>query len=717
MSFVRGANPIWLMVDLDGNILDDTYYISYLTNTLPYLPQVVYRDNQGLVPWTDPIEFLANGTLPDNIYFNEDLVYRLEVRHGNTQNDALIYEVNDYVPGNGGAPDTQNTGAQENQISNPQFSQVNFGIIPGAASTPSLVLTVAGTYEIAPDWFLELTGSGSATIVQKIYTGTQNISSSNQVPPYSLVFTTSGWTSAILYQRFNGNGDIWQNQFVSMSLLARSTNSIANNITLIYRPNTPGNPVSITTAPLNVGVFSIIQGIKPLTGPSGNSVLNNLAYVDMQIVLPPTGGVELSNIQVMGQAEQLPIDFAVLPEETIERQIDHLFNYYGPLLIYKQVPSFLIGWDFPLNPTQFGSSMTPQATGANKSYYIWDQTILFQSATSAFNINRSNNLGGLIIEEAAPSQAAIIQYLDAEQAEKILSQEVSVNLLANCQNHNINVTVSLWYTKDVSLPNIVATTSLVATLDANGKPATFNGNWIEVPRENLQNAYATITVNADSSFIDYPFSGWNLNNLTEARLATFFAIVIGTSAMAANDALDFQSISLIPGNLPCRPAPQSFDEVFRQCQYFYEKSYLSSVVVGSVTNEGARTVSLSTSADSSGSVYNMYAQTFGLVFGQTKRVIPNVQFWTPAGLVNNIFVGMISGNTYLTPDATLKINPNTDAISGYTAGYQSPDSFIFTPTALRLLFTFAAASFTNTTFTLQSIIIFHYSADARLGVV
>ena len=81
---------------------------------------------------------------------------------------------------------------------------------------------------------------------------------------------------------------------------------------------------------------------------------------------------------------------------------------------------------------------------------------------------------------------------------------------------------------------------------------TYSGN----PNKNLQNAYTTIAVNSDNGFTDYPFSGWNLNNLTEARLATFFAIVVGTSAMAASDALDFQSISLIPGNLPCRPGPR-----------------------------------------------------------------------------------------------------------------------------------------------------------------
>src|ERR1017187_2056351 len=178
MSFVRGANPIWLFDDLVGNILDDTYYISFLTNTLPYLPQNVFRDNQGMVPWNNPIEFLANGTLPNNIYGDRDLVYRIEIRQGPTQHDQLIYEVNDYIFGAGSSivPDT--VGVQANQISNSQFSQVDFGIIPGGAATPSLVLNTAGTYEIAPGWFITLIGTGTLTITQLIFSGTQNLANS-----------------------------------------------------------------------------------------------------------------------------------------------------------------------------------------------------------------------------------------------------------------------------------------------------------------------------------------------------------------------------------------------------------------------------------------------------------------------------------------------------------------------------------------------------------
>src|SRR5690349_13904241 len=101
MPFVRAANPIWWLPDLTGAPLNDEYYAFFLTNTLPYIPQNVYRDNQGQTVWTgDVVQFHVNGTLPDNLYFDDSLTYRIEVRHGNTQLDPLIYEINNFVPNN-----------------------------------------------------------------------------------------------------------------------------------------------------------------------------------------------------------------------------------------------------------------------------------------------------------------------------------------------------------------------------------------------------------------------------------------------------------------------------------------------------------------------------------------------------------------------------------------------------------------------------------------
>src|SRR6476660_3556837 len=101
---IRAANPIWFFVDLVGQPLNDQYYISFLTNTFPYLPQPVFQD-VNLTPgqeWANPLEFFPNGTLPDNMYWDPNKVWRLEIRRGPTQSDPLIYEINNFSPGDGG---------------------------------------------------------------------------------------------------------------------------------------------------------------------------------------------------------------------------------------------------------------------------------------------------------------------------------------------------------------------------------------------------------------------------------------------------------------------------------------------------------------------------------------------------------------------------------------------------------------------------------------
>lgn len=695
-NFVRAANPIWFFVDLIGEPLNDEYYISFLTNTFPYIPQVIYRDNQGLVPWSDPVQFLSNGTLPDNLYFNDSQVFRLEVRHGNTQDDALIYEVNDFIPGNGDTANTE-TGTEDNQISNPQFSQINF--------VSPLVITVAGTYNIAPDWYLELAGSGTATITQLIFSGDQNLEDA-PAPPYAIRIKTESWTTAILYQRFNGNGAIWSNEFVSMSLLARTVNGISNSLTLVYKPNTPGAPLTLGSSVLTSG-FSIIQGIKAVP-ESVNSTLNDAAYVDMQIVLPPIAGeVDISNVQVMGQVELIPIDFAQTPAETLERQMDHLFNYYQPALSYKQLPNYLVAWDFPLNPAQFfGPTVSAQATGNNKSFYAWDSTIVFQSLTNGVTIAR-DTAGAFTLTAAGTVQLALVQYLDQAQARKLLNQILSLNLCAyTTKSGGLPITVSLWYTSGASLPNVVGSNdSIVATLDANGKPATFNGSWTELKTTNGQTLTATIENSSGSVFTDYPFVGYNLNNVV-SNTVVFFALVIGTSAMAAADTLHFNSINLCAGSIPTRPAPETADEVLRKCQYFYEKSYDNSVAPGTVTETGK--VEIFSPLQYVGAQFELFPQSFNYQFNTVKRIAPVFTVYSPgsgasssvqaliylAPAVNVVNNGVSIGNWSVNINGTkeihyLALNPNTFLTS---TGINPADQ------------------------RMSGSINFHYTADSRLGI-
>lgn len=717
MAYVRGSNPIWYFVDLVGLGLNDQYWISFLQNTVQYLPQPVYMGTVGLtpnsppIPWSNPLQFYPNGTLPDNIYGDDSLVYRLEIRRGPNQNDPLIYVINNYSFGNGSSSEDI-SGSDENQISNPQFAFVNFSL--QGISPVAITYTTAGTYPIAPGWDLVLTGSGSCTATQLIFSGNDN-QVGNPFPPYALRINSSGsWTGVTLRQRFFGNGGIWGNQFVSMSVLARSDDSIARAISLIYNPSSPGTPKVIGEGLLSTGAYGLIEGVVALP-VSTNSTLNNAAYVDIQIVLPITGIVDLSNVQVIGQTTStLPSVFLPAADETLERQTDHLFHYYNHPLQYKPIPSWLVGWDFPLNPTQLGSTYSPSATGANSSAYVWDSTILFQSANSSIGVTRGS-AGQIVLTATAATQCALIQYLDTTATREVLQDQIAVFIAANTEKlGGLGCTISLWFTQSGSLPSLLSNNSLVATLNSAGKPATFNNSWTEVPRLIGEDATFVLgSQNGSANYTQNMFNTWNIQGNAEANTATYFAIVIGFAAMAIGDSVNIYQASMCSGSIATRPAPKTKDETLRECQYFYENSYPAGTVPGAATSVGSKfrnAIIYNDEVASAGCV--LYPNEIEVQFFQEKRVQAGITVYSVDGTINTIETAIRVGSSLPTPSSGT--NPRNTAIGIWGTPVISDSNFILTTNSA------GGASSIMSISTPQPAAVgelfFHYVADARLGI-
>ncbi len=318
---IRGSNPIWFEVDLQGKLFDDTFYLFVLENTIPYIPATVYHDPDLTIPWTNPIRFLANGTLPVDIYYEGDTVYRLEYRQGPTQQDPLIYEVNNYVPGSGGSTPVDTIAfASSNQITNPQF----------ALTTLQNPVTITGTdpdlIEIAPGWTLSLAGTGSVTITRVALTSS-NINPSNA--PYAIQLTMSGWTadSVILRQRFQQNGMLWASKIVSTAVTARlegSPQSISANL-IDSNNSVVGNVMPLT--PINeswneyTGYAQLPATTNPDTPPA--------AYLDYELLLPSNIDIYLTSFQLVVQ--DLPVQPS-FEQDSINRQIDHSYNYAYPIV-------------------------------------------------------------------------------------------------------------------------------------------------------------------------------------------------------------------------------------------------------------------------------------------------------------------------------------------------------------------------------------------------
>jgi hypothetical protein len=697
--FIRGSNPVWSFVDLTGHQFDDTFYMFVLENDIPYFPANVYHDENGAAPWTQPIQFFANGTLPIDIFFDPSHVYRLEFRHGPTQADPLIYLVEDYVPGE--TEDTPITGIflpSDNQITNSQFSLVNF--------TSPYVLTLSAqtlNINIAPGWELNLVGTGTATINQvPLNDSATTINPTNA--PYALELNLSGsGLNATLSQRFQQNGMLWSNKFVSSSITAKIIGAIQNiNAQLIDSNGTVLTSV-LDSVPVN-GTFNEFLGFGHI-GATTNPDLPPAAYVDYILFLPQNVDIFLTSFQLASQNIGVNLNYT---EDTIDRQIDYTFHDDKPKLEFKPIKSYLIGWDFPLNPSQNGNTVALGAIGANKSAYVWDQTILFSTVSNTATASRNTN-NNLLITTSAPTQVALVQYMPAEMAYKILSNDLSVNIICQAAFSG-TATVSLWWTQSGSLPNINSgfNNSLVTGLDVDGFP-TVVGGWNELKRDTLQHATFVPASSLDDDTASIGFSGWSaLVTEALAQSATFFAIVVGTSSIPTST-IQFGSISLVPGRIPTIPAPQTVDEVLSQCQYYYETSFSSREdLIANPTNN--LVTLLQTTFFPNATTLQVYASPGSVVFKNRKYKAPIVTLISQLLTNNNLSALLYYGDA-----GVFTTSGPTDTVP--TAFWDTTVDvvdFYFTPKSLSAIISVVVAALSNYN---SGEIRFHFVADARLGAV
>lgn len=699
-AFVRASNPIWYFPDLEGLPLNDEYFIFFLSNVFPYVPQAVFQDVDGTIPWNNPLEFFPNGTLPDNLYFNDSQVYRLEIRHGNTQADPLIYEINDFVPGQGGGvTPAAAAGFTENQASNGQFNQISF--------TGTYTITTAGIYEVAPGWFLSLSGTGTTILTQQVLIADQDQINN---PPYALRINNSGWSTADLYQRFENNGALWASNtqqlgFVSMSVTAQAQGSLYNPLSLVYRDSSGVEQV-IASGMINTGSYQVLDGTIPLAD-SINPQSSSVAYIDMVIRLKPTGIIDITNVQVVGQELPIGSDTPATPvykQETIERQIDHLFHYYHDSLIFQPKDTILTAWNFPLNPFQFVT--TTVTTNVAQTVYICDQTILHQEAASQIATGIATNADrfGLYItpvDAATTTRFAIFQYPDTTTTFPYWSYKLSalVKLRFNSTHGTtIRFKMLLMY-RTAGAPPAVSASEPIAGW--SGTDLTLAAGWTAIKPVN--DPIYSVSSSSASAFQNYVFNGFQLPTATTDTMylsAVLYTVDNMNSSAGTKDYFVIDKISLVNNDFAIDTQPQTFDDVLRQCQFYYEKSYDNAVLPATSTLVGVINKYQVAAVDDG----RCYGAPWEFQFNTVKRAIPTTTIVSAVGTINNVSFQIFRNGT---PQAL------ADKIiaSFWTAGGLSTKSVEYLPNALGAIATAVGAGADN----LSASIRFHYAASALLG--
>src|SRR6185295_11564835 len=504
-------------------------------------------------------------------------------------------------------------------------------------------------------------------------------------------------TSLKLSQKLNNNPDIWSNGFIAGSIVAASLDGIPHTIELVYAPSiAPASNIILTGVTGDSGYTRFSGTIELDAGTNTNAPPDG--YVLIQIILPTNGQMAITSVQVVGLNSDE--EDVLYDQQTVNRQEDYLFHYYNSLIQAIPVPSIIQGWDFKVNPAQFGSSVS---MGAVASQYLWDQLIGFQSANSLLSVSRAVPRSLTVSHAGSAGQIALIQYIDGSDINQLLSNEFSVLIKAYTDlAAGIGGTVSFWQTTDATLPNVAAGTnlSLVQTLDSNGKPTAFHGNWTEIPRNYRGDARFTIPFNGDALWQPIAINGWNRSTNAINGAATYGAIVVGFEASSSAHNIVVDSISVTPGALAVPVAPMPYNLTLLALQKYYEKSYGEDVYAGTATVLGAQSfIQAHTVLIPPATTITDSTDAFSIRYQGVKRVTPNVTLYSPiTGAANNVYY---YGNT-ITSDITVSGHYTLSGNSKVGAYY-------------------IAAGTVNTGSIIASsplnVMILHFIADSRLGIV
>lgn len=742
--FIASTSLCEYFVDKSSGLPLSGGYAYFYRDTSRNTPKLVYQltgdpntsGGYSFARLRNPVRISASGTFQDDDGNNIAIYYfPYDGLPATSLNQLDLYYV--VVKDNSGAEQfnrsawpqigedldvAQSVNSYTNQISNPQFVEV----FSNLTNYEEYYAYNAGatTFQIAPDWSLVITanGSGITTVARNFIPGS-NPAPTN--PPYSLTVTPgTSITNLFLVQKLNNNPGIWSqiagydSGYVSGGILLYSNSSV----TMEYAPSV-GRATTILRQTNNTASPLYYSSTVKLP-VSTNSSTSETGYVNINLKLSTTSPTTFSSVQVVGlNSNQTNVPYL---QESVDRQKDHLFHYYNSMLQFKPIRSYLVGWDFPLNPTQFGATGTVSGS-ANKSSYIWDQTILYVENSTGAGFSRNASTGAISLKATGgATKLALVQYLNGSQIKSLLSNHLSVNVVGSTDNTpNIQCTVSLWWT-DSALPNAGSTgtnpnRSIVQTLDATGEVvATYGTNWQRITQAGTGIASsATFYLKPPISTLgSAQLSRWNAG-ATAVNTATNFAIVIGFGSLPQNKSIDIMSVSLVPGKIATIPAPQTPEEVLRNCQqYFWTTYYGSGIAIGAATKVSARTFVGSTTYRSDIDVNQLIASHFLVDFPTKMITNPSIELYSPeTGLAS--FIASYRRQKVTTaeaPDGSTFLASLSGSLwsSSVGIGYVSQTSAFFDmigqfPVNLQYV-----ASGTDVDRIFFS---YHVVADARLGVV
>lgn len=634
---------------------------------------------------------------------NEDLYYiTCESSGGVSQ---FTREAVPYIP-TGNIPASQRS-STDNELTNPQFVEVNFNSAVGVTTTLSVTGSNTVT-PIAPGWDLITSGTGTVQLTRLEPTAADIVTN----PPYTLQILGSSGLGAtiVLRQRLANTPSIFRSSteispnYASATILARIVSGGTSSISMAYAPSTGSATTLIASTSIPTdGDYHLIQDTVPIPDQSNSAASSG--YVDINITLPTSRTIALSSIQLVGTPDDTNIPF---DEQPVARQKDHLFHYYEDATVHQPKSSLLTGWNFALNPWQFRS---PSASNVATNEYTADQTIIIQQAyvDSATGNNvqvgrasHTANYAYQITAVTSTNKTMVLQYIDPATIRPYWGKTVSARVRASITKTAPNVadvTFKCRLMYRAGLPATIAQTNPVSAWAAADNAIPTLTGWTFLPTDND----ATYTLSG--TMTDFDFNGFTLPASDNANMTLGIAFIMMSPMEESGtpDVINIEEISLVHNDFAISVQPETFDESLRKCQFHYEKSYAISVLPAANDANGIYNISIG--GESDGSTTTVYPTRFTIDFMETKRATPSMTIYTPTGTVANISVGVVDQQNNVVSAAANKL------LTQWTLTTSSPDRVTYyTNNATTTIYT-VGSSHTN----YEGFMQFHYVADSRLG--
>lgn len=605
-----------------------------------------------------------------------------------------------------GTDPTQDETVIQNQISNPTFT--NVFINDGQSTTYTVSAASSEVFAFAPNWDFVISGTGTVAIQRIALTGNDNVATS---PPYVLdVNVSSGITACYLRQRFSANSGLWastanQSVYLAGSYVGRDENGATAGVQLIYAESTGGSPITIVDGLVDANYELVADATADPIPQSTNTDSGTDGYVDIYLSFNASSNVRISAIQVIPTSSN---STNVLPYDTnsSNREESLQGDYYIPRLNEKTQESHLVGWDFQVNPYQFGTSGSVTTTPA----YITDQTIAWKASSGTIAWAIDSTTGGLEFTTSDTTDAfAIMQYLSGDQVKRMIGSSLSTNIFGYKANGD-DITMRVYLYRGSSSASIPTLSTVIGTLGTDGTFTLTASNWTLFARSGLDIPTATLNDIAASTDIndgnDYGFTGWELTSASEISNTDKFAILVTFVYPDSGQVVTVNSVSVVPGDIPSRPALKTYDETLRDCQYYYEKSYAPGTAAGSTTINGS--IMLSTPLYDNGATTDLIAKSFTINFKEIKRAAPTMSFYAYSSATADRI-----GAEIWQPGSSVLASAVVTFSTYFTEVGATVERILCQANSISTMANHAAAFDGRW----EGIIHYHYVADARLGIV